>query len=143
MISMEQHKNTRKIKENKYLYIASISMLVYSLLEITDSIAILLIAINIIPNIYIDWGIPVIQQLMETQPLSLAPLFWAFTMMRVVSAIGLMKNLLWGFWIGMGSIILTMILTILFLPIGTLELLGCAIIFILLVVGYCKDKPII
>ncbi len=140
---MEQHKNTRKIKENKYLYIASISMLVYSLLEITDSIAILLIAINIIPNIYIDWGIPVIQQLMETQPLSLAPLFWAFTMMRVVSAIGLMKNLLWGFWIGMGSIILTMILTILFLPIGTLELLGCAIIFILLVVGYCKDKPII
>jgi len=140
---MEQHKNTRKIKENKYLYIASISMLVYSLLEITDSIAILLIAINIIPNIYIDWGIPAIQQLMETQPLSLAPLFWAFTMMRVVSAIGLMKNLLWGFWIGMGSIILTMILTILFLPIGTLELLGCAIIFILLVVGYCKDKPII
>lgn len=140
---MEQHKNTRKIKENKYLYIAAVSMLVYSLLEITDSIAILLIAINIIPNIYIDWGIPVIQQLMETQPLSLAPLFWAFTMMRVVAAIGLMKNLLWGFWIGMGSILITMILTMLFLPIGTVEVLGCAIIFILLVIGYCKDKPII
>jgi hypothetical protein len=36
-----------------------------------------------------------------------------------------------------------MILTILFLPIGAFELLGCAIIFILLVMGYCKDRPII
>ncbi len=140
---MEQSKNTHKIKENKYLYVASISMLLYSLLEIADSIAIILIAFNIIPNIYIEWGIPVIQQLMDTQPLSLAPIFWAFTMMRTVSAIGLMKNLLWGFWIGMGSILITMILTVLFLPIGAIELLACAIIFILLVMGYCKDKPII
>ena len=140
---MEQSKNTHKIKENKYLYVASISMLLYSLLEIADSIAIILIGFHIIPNIYVEWGIPVIQQLMETQPLSLAPLFWAFTMMRTVSAIGLMKNLLWGFWIGMGSILITMILTMLFLPIGTFELLGCAIIFILLVIGYCKDRPII
>ena len=140
---MELSKNTHKIKENKYLYVASISMLLYSLLEIADSIAIILIGFNIIPNIYVEWGIPVIQQLLETQPLSLAPLFWAFTIMRTVSAIGLMKNLLWGFWIGMGSILITMILTMLFLPIGTFELLGCAIIFILLVIGYCKDRPII
>ena len=140
---MEQPKNTSKIKENKYLYIASISMLIYSLLEIADSIAIILIAVNIIPNLYIEWGIPVIQQLMQTQPLSLAPLFWAFTMMRVVSAIGLIKNLLWGFWIGICSLLITMILSMLFLPIGPFELFGCAIIFILLVMGYCKDKPII
>lgn len=140
---MEQSKNTHKIKENKYLYVASISMLLYSLLEIADSIAIVLIAVNVIPNLYLEWGIPIIQQLMDTQPLSLAPLFWAFTIMRTVSAIGLLKNLLWGFWIGMGSILITMILTMLFLPIGTFELLGCAIIFILLVIGYCKDRPII
>jgi len=140
---MEEPKNPRKIKENKFLYVAAISMLLYAILEITDSIAIILIAVNIIPNLYIGWGVPIIQQLLTTQPLSLAPLFWAFTMMRVVAAIGLMKNLLWGFWIGMGSILITMILTMLFLPIGTIEVLGCAIIFILLVIGYCKDKPII
>ncbi|MHA1499782.1 MAG: hypothetical protein ACTSRT_19800 [Promethearchaeota archaeon] len=140
---MEQSKNTHKIKENKYLYVAAISMLLYSILETSDSVAIVLIAFNIIPNLYLGWGVPMIQQLMETQPLSLAPLFWAFTIMRIVSAIGLMKNLLWGFWIGMGSILITMILTMLFLPIGSFELLGCAIIFILLVMGYCRDKPII
>jgi len=140
---MEQSKKTHKIKENKYLYIASILLLLYSLLEIADSVAIVLIAFNIIPNLYLEWGIPVIQQLMETQPLSLAPLFWAFTMMRTVSAIGLMKNLLWGFWIGIGSLLITMILAVLFLPIGAFEILGCALIFILLVMGYCKDRPII
>lgn len=140
---MEQSKKTFKIKENKYLYVASISMLFYSLLEISDSIAIVLIAFNIIPNLYLGWGVPIIQQLMETQPLSLAPLFWAFTIMRIVSTIGLFKNLLWGFWIGLGSLLITMILTMLFLPIGAFELLGCAIIFILLVIGYCKDRPII
>lgn len=140
---MKQSKNTHKIKENKYLYVASISMLLYSLLEIADSIAIILIAFNIIPNLYIEWGIPIIKQLLETQPLSLAPIFWAFTIMRTVSAIGLIKNLLWGFWIGIGSLLITMILSMLFLPIGAFELLGCAIIFILLVMGYCKDRPII
>lgn len=140
---MTQSKNTHKIKDNKYLYVATISMLLYSLLEIADSIAIILIAFNIFPNLYLEWGIPIIQQLLENQPLSLAPLFWAFTMMRTVSAIGLMKNLLWGFWIGISSLLITMILAVLFLPIGAFEILGCAIIFILLVMGYCKDRPII
>lgn len=139
---MKESKNPYKIKENKYLYIAAILLLLYSILEITDSIAIILIAFNVIPNLYLGWGVPIIQHLLETQPLSLAPLFWAFTMMRIVSAIGLFKNLLWGFWIGMGSTLITMILTMLFLPIGSIELLGCAILFILLVMGYCKDKPI-
>ena len=140
---MEQSKKTYKIKDNKCLYVASILMLLYSLLEIADSIAIILIAFNIIPNLYIELSIPIMQQLLETQLLSLAPFFWGFTIMRTVSAIGLIKNLLWGFWIGLVSLLITMILTILFLPYGGFELLGCAIIFILLVMGYCKDRPII
>ena len=140
---MEQSKRTYKIKENKYLFIASLLMLLYSLLEIADSIAIILIAFNIIPNLYIELSIPIIQQLLENQLLSLAPFFWGFTIMRIISTIGLFKNLLWGFWIGLVSLLITMILTILFLPYGGFELLGCAIIFILLVMGYCKDRPII
>ena len=140
---MEQSKRTYKIKENKYLFIASLLMLLYSLLEIADCIAIILIVFNIIPNLYIELSIPIIQQLLENQLLSLAPFFWGFTIMRIISTIGLFKNLLWGFWIGLVSLLITMILTILFLPYGGFELLGCAIIFILLVMGYCKDRPII
>ena len=142
---MEKTSNTSKIKENKYLYVASIGMLLYSFIEISDSIAIMLIALHFIPNLYLTFNlsIPFMQQLIETQPLSFAPFFWAFTTMRIVSTIGLFKNLSWGFWIGMGSILITMILTILFLPIGAFELLACAILFMLLVMGYCKDKPII
>jgi len=65
---MEQSKKTYKIKENKCLYVASILMLLYSLLEIADSIAIILIAFNIIPNLYLEWGIPVIQTFISRTP---------------------------------------------------------------------------
>ena len=133
------------IKENKFLYIAAISFFLYSLIEIGDSIAIVLISLNIIPNLYLEFNlsVPMIRELLESQPFALAPFFWAFTTMRVVSTIGLFRNLLWGFWIGIISLLLTMILTILFLPIGAFELLGCSLILILLTIGYFKDKSII
>ncbi|MFX1358137.1 MAG: hypothetical protein ACFFA8_12765, partial [Promethearchaeota archaeon] len=57
--------------------------------------------------------------------------------------IGLFRNLLWGLYLGLISLILTMILTVLFLPFGSFELLACSIILILLIVGYYENKPII
>lgn len=134
------------IKKNKWLFVASILMLFYSILEISDSIIILLMTLNLIPNPYLifEFSVPMIQQLLETQALTLAPIFWAFTLMRVFSTIGLFKNLLWGFYIGLISLILTMILSVLlFLPVGGFELLGCTIILILLIFGYYGNKKII
>ena len=116
------------IRKNKWLFAASICMLGYSILELSDSIIIILMALNLIPNLYsiLEFSVPMIQQLLESQPLILAPIFWAFTLMRIVSTIGLFKNLLWGYYIGLLSLILTMILTVvLFLPVGGFELLGC------------------
>ncbi|MFW9901757.1 MAG: hypothetical protein ACFFDY_10795 [Candidatus Thorarchaeota archaeon] len=133
------------IRKNKWLFAASICMLCYSILELSDSIIIILMALNLIPNLYLifEFNVPIIQQLLESQPLTLAPIFWAFTLMRVISTIGLFRNLLWGLYIGMISLILTMILTVLFLPFGSFELFACSIILILLVVGYFPNKPII
>lgn len=134
------------IKKNKWLYAASLSMLCYSILEMSDSIIVLLMTLNLVPNFYLifEFNVPMIQQLLETQPLTLAPVFWSFTLMRVVSTIGLFKNRLWGLYIGLISLILTMILTVLlFLPVGGFELLGCTIILILLIVGYYDNKLII
>ncbi|MFX1312406.1 MAG: hypothetical protein ACFFHD_07315 [Promethearchaeota archaeon] len=142
---MKASKDHLNIKNNKFLFVASISMLIYSILELLDSIVIILIVLNLIPNILLvfQFYVPLIQQLLESQPLSLAPIFWAFTLMRVISTIGLFKNLLWGFWIGLVSLIITMILAIIFLPVGGFELLACSIILILLIVGYYDNKPII
>jgi uncharacterized membrane protein (DUF2068 family) len=134
------------IKKNRWLFIGFISMLFYSILETSDSIIVLLMTLNLIPNLYLvfEFSVPMIQQLLEAQPLILAPIFWAFTLMRVVSTIGLFKNLLWGFYIGLISLILTMILTVLlFLPVGGFELLGCTIILIFLIIGYYGNKKIL
>ncbi|MFX1407410.1 MAG: hypothetical protein ACFFBW_10660 [Promethearchaeota archaeon] len=133
------------IKKNKWLFAASICMLFYSILELSDSVIIILMALNVIPNLYLvfEFTVPIIQQLLESQPLTLAPIFWAFTLMRVISTIGLFRNLLWGLYLGLISLILTMILTVLFLPFGSFELLACSIILILLIVGYYENKPII
>ena len=142
---MKASKDHLNIKNNKFLFVASISMLIYSILEILDSIVIVLMVLNLIPNIslFFQFYVPLIQQLLESQPLSLAPIFWAFTLMRVISTIGLFKNLLWGFWIGFVSLFITMILAIVFLPFGAFELLACSVILILLIVGFCENKPII
>lgn len=133
------------IRNNKYLFSASISMLIYSILEIIDSIVIILMALNLIPNLslVLKFYVPIIQQLLESQPLTLAPIFWAFTLMRVISTIGLFKNLLWGFWIGIISLTISMLLAIIFLPFGALELLACSVILILLIVGFCDNQPIL
>ena len=133
------------IRNNKYLFSASISMLIYSILEIIDSIVIILMALNLIPNLslVLKFYVPIIQQLLESQPLTLAPIFWAFTLMRVISTIGLFKNLLWGFWIGIISLTISMLLAIIFLPFGALELLACSIILILLIVGFYGNQLII
>ncbi len=142
---MKASKDHPNIKNNRFLFAASISMLIYSILEILDSIVIFLIVLNLIPNIALifQFYVPLIQQLLEAQPLSLAPIFWAFTLMRVISTIGLLKNLLWGFWISFVSLIITMILAIAFLPFGAFELLACSVILILLIIGFCDNKPII
>ncbi|MFW9939309.1 MAG: hypothetical protein ACFFD5_16830, partial [Candidatus Thorarchaeota archaeon] len=118
------------IKKNKWLFVASICMLFYSILELSDSVIIILMALNVIPNLYLvfEFNVPIIQQLLESQPLTLAPIFWAFTLMRVISTIGLFRNLLWGLYLGLISLILTMLLTVLFLPFGSFELLACSII---------------
>jgi uncharacterized membrane protein (DUF2068 family) len=133
---MRTSENPSNIKNNKFLFVAAILTLIYSILEMIDSIVIVFMVLNLIPNLSLifRFSVPLIQYLLEFQPLSLAPIFWAFTLMRVISTIGLFKNLLWGFWIGFVSLIITMILAIAFLPFGAIELLACSVILILLTV---------
>jgi hypothetical protein len=76
---MNDIKDHLGIKNNKSLFVASILMLIYSVLEMADSIVILLMILNIVPNLLLifNFEVQLIQTLLETQPLSLAPIFWA------------------------------------------------------------------
>lgn len=152
MIDSDKSRNSRNnklfdvvIRKNTPLFLAGICFIIYSIIEILDCIYLLLILLDIVPNIYQDLGlaIPEIQNLLKNHPIYFLPFFISFTLMRIVASIGIFKNRLWGFYIGLYSLMLTMILTMMFIPIGMFELFFCSIIFILLFIGYYKEKPIL
>ena len=136
-----------EIKKNNYLYATSIIFLIYSIMECLDCILLPLIIFNIIPNAYTSiellFSVPEIQQLFQSQPIFILPFFWGFTSWRIITTIGLFKNKLWGFWLGIMSLIVTIILDMWFLPICTFEIFACIIILMLLTIGYCGEKPLI
>lgn len=133
------------IKNNKILYIAGFCFMIYSIIEISDCIFILLIALNLAPNLYLNMisTNSEIFSLLQTNSIVFFPFFFSFTLMRITSTIGIFKNKIWGFYIGIISLILTMLLTILFIPMGFFEFFFCAVILILLIIGYFGNKPLI
>jgi hypothetical protein len=132
-----------EIRKNKYLYFTAICLLFYSILETGDCITITLISLKLVPNIYINFVFGEIGVLMQNTPYVFIPFFVAFTSMRFISAIGLFKNREWGYWIALYSTILTMILTILFLPIGSYELFMCSILLCTLIIGKYGKQSLI
>ena len=133
------------IRNNKPLFLASILMLIYSIVEIADCIAFPLLLLNVIPNVYLDFefSIPIMQSILQDNPIYLLPLMIGATLMRVIATIGLFKNRLWGFWIAVLSLISTMGLAILFIPFGFFELFLSIIILMPLIIGYCGNKPVV
>jgi hypothetical protein len=130
-----------RIKENGWLYIGAISLLIYAIIETTDCIILFMIILGIVPNfsqsLYLAF--PEMKEIFVSQPIYLIPMVLSFTLMRIVSALGLFKNRLWGFWIGILSLTMTMIWDILIIPIGFFELLGCVFISMSLLIGYFGD----
>ncbi len=146
------NKNTSKkrfisnnIRDIWYLFCAGVCFMIYSLIEISDCIFLFLIIINVAPNLYLNIGIiiPVIRQILTNQPIFFLPFFLSFTLLRILSTVGIFKNYIWGFYIGIVSLILTMIMTLLFMPFGFIELFFCCIILVLLIIGFFGKKPII
>jgi len=133
------------LKTNRSMYIGAIFLLVYSIIEIIDCVSLILICLGIIPNfsVILDFVFPEMKQLFVATPINLVPMVLSFTLMRIIATIGLFKNRLWGFWIALLSLVITMIWTILIIPLGFYELLGCTVISILLIIGYFGNKRLI
>jgi hypothetical protein len=131
-----------RLKQNKWLYLGAIALLIYSLLEIVDCLVLFLISLGVVPNFSANmyFVYPEIKQLFVSQPTYLITMVLSFTLMRIISTIGLFKNRLWGFWLGILSLTITMIWTILIIPIGFFELLGCVCISIFLIIGFFGDS---
>lgn len=134
-----------EIKQNKCLFLAGICFIIYSMIEISDCIFLILILLNLVPNLYLQMGIiiPEIKQILTYQSFYFIPFFFSFTLMRIITTFGIFKNRLWGFYIGTISLILTMIMTLIFIPFGFFEIFFCTIILILLLVGYFEKTKIV
>lgn len=133
------------IKQNRSLYNAAIIQLVYGLIELTDSAAIVLIAAGIIPNLYLPFvtGNPEISAMLENIPALFIPIFWFFTSLRLLSAYWIFKNKAKGFWMAIFVSGVTFIAVFFFLPFSVLDVLATWPVIILLFQGYFKEKPII
>ncbi|MHA1377607.1 MAG: hypothetical protein ACTSRG_04390 [Candidatus Helarchaeota archaeon] len=134
-----------KFENNKLLLITSFMLLIYSFIEIMDSICLPLIVMGLIPNFYAESGILGLKFTLEIilNPEFFLPFFWSFTLMRVISTIGMFENKLWGFWSAICSSIITIFCSMWFFPFDSYELLVCSIILTLLIIGYFGDAQII
>jgi len=133
------------IRQNRSLFGAAIIQLIYGLVELIDSAAIVLIAVGIIPNLYLPFvnGNPDIYAMFENWPFLFAPIFWFFTSLRLLSAYWLLKNKAKGFWMALFISGITFLAVFFLLPFSVIDILAIWPVIILLFQGYFKDKPIL
>src|SRR5215471_140353 len=66
-----------------------------------------------------------------------------FGIMKIISAVGLLKNRMWGFVLGLINCIITMALMIFMLPAGIMDgILSCTVLVVLLIEYFGKREII-
>jgi hypothetical protein len=136
--------STNKLKENKALYTAALILLIYGIAEAGDCVFAFLITLGAVPTpgFNLTFVFPALQEIWTRQPLYMLLIFLVFTSLRIASALGMLKNRLWGWWLGMISSVLTLAVMTLFLPFGALDGIITVPVLVLLLTGYFRDKPI-
>lgn len=115
----------------------------YALIEIIDCIFALLMTMGLISNFYPVMLMSEIQVMFDRDPVWLIPLFLFYTILRAVSAVGLWRNRMWGFWLTIFVTSATLIMAPFLLPITTAEMLLNGILIMILFIGYFGNKPIL
>lgn len=106
---MKQDSVTRK---KRLIRTVAVLLAIYTAIEITDCIAALLMQWGIMDNYYPQLAFAEFNTLVTLQPLTLFPVFFFFAMMRGLSAWGLFRERLWGFW----TAIIVCVVTLLWMP---------------------------
>ena len=116
---------------------------IYALIEIVDCIFAILMTMGFISNFYPVMLMSEIQMMFDSDPVWLIPLFLFYTSLRAVSAVGLWRNRLWGFWLTIFVTSATLVMAPFLLPITTGEMLLNGILIMILFMGYFGNKPIL
>lgn len=87
---------------------------------------------------YVSFALPYLQENLHLF-VYMAGIFGA---LRVVGAVGLLKNRMWGFVLSLINIIVTLALMLFMLPAGIFDGLLSGGALVLLLIGYFGDRPI-
>lgn len=115
----------------------------YALIEISDCLIALLMALGLVANFYPKMLFQEMQTLFDNQAVWLVPLFLFYTSLRVTSAIGLWQNRMWGFWLAIFVSTATLIMAPLLLPFTAAEMLLNGILVAILLIGYFGNTPLL
>jgi len=134
-----------RIKNNKFLYVSAIVLLIYGIGESIDCIYAFLITTNILPplSFLVTFAFPGIQDIWLHKTIYILLIFLTFTSFRILAAVGILKNRMWGLWLALISTVLTLCVMPLFLPFGALDGVIAAPLLVLLLVGHLRSKAII
>ncbi|MBN1120912.1 MAG: hypothetical protein JXJ17_07520 [Anaerolineae bacterium] len=129
---------TNDTRRADHLYRAAAIMLaIYSLIELTDCITVVLMHFGVVPNYYPEIAFADINRLFTDRPLSLLPLFLFFTSNRIIAAIGLFKRRMWGFWMAIFVCASTIVVAPVLLPLtGSEMIIDGLIVFMLLLARF-------
>ena len=133
------------IRQNRSLFIGGVMQLIYGLIEVTDSVAIVLIAAGLVPNLYLGMisGDSGIAAMLENTPVVFIPIFWFFTGFRLLSAYWILMNREKGFWTALFVSGATLVAVFFLLPFSAIDLVAVGLVVGFLLNGYFEDRPLI
>ncbi len=115
---------------------AAIMLAIYSLIELSDCITVVLMHFGLVGNYYPEIAFGDINRLFTDRPISLLPLFVFFTSNRIIAAIGLFRQRLWGFWMAIFVCASTIVVAPVLLPLTGGEMIIDGVIVFLLLLAY-------
>ena len=127
---------------NRPLRWAAILFLLYGAIEITDCAALIGIQAGAIPNLYPQFIFAEVERVMNEQPLLFLPAFLFFMTLHLWAGVGLWRNRLWGWWMGLFVTLAVMIFSPLLLPVSGYDMLVTIPLIGLLFIGRFGRQPI-
>lgn len=131
------------IRRNRWLLAAGLLLLVYGLIEVLDCATLLLMQWGGIGNPYPSLAFQEINDLLNRNPLWLLPVFAFFAYFRLLAAVGILRNRLWGFWVAIWVEGITLVFVPFLLPLAGGDVLGAILIMTCLLIGYLDRRPIL
>ncbi len=99
-------------RSKRLVRIVAVMLAIYAIIEMADCATVVLMHLGVIGNLYPHIAWPEFDELFSQQPIALLPVFLYFASLRGLSAWGLFRERVWGFW----AAVLVCATTLLWIP---------------------------